>query len=366
MFRDYYSGLRVLVTGHTGFKGGWLSLWLRQLGAEVHGFSLPAPTQPNFHEVIGANTFASQAEGDLRDLAAVRQTVASVRPEIVFHLAAQPLVRLSYAEPLSTLATNVLGTAHLLEEVRAGGLPCNVIVITSDKCYENREWEHAYRENDAMGGHDIYSMSKGATELVAQAWHRSFFVPQPALGSVVTVRAGNVIGGGDYAADRLVPDCMRALMGGQPIQIRNPAAIRPWQHVLECLSGYLWLGARLATAPKASPLVSPFNFGPGPTARQTVRELVEEILQHWPGRWVDGSDPHQPHEAKLLSLAIDKAVALLGWQPVWDFPTTIAETVSWYHARHTAAGADLLEFSRSQITAYTQAAAAKQLAWAAA
>jgi CDP-glucose 4,6-dehydratase len=365
MFRNYYSGRRVLVTGHTGFKGGWLSLWLRQLGAEVHGFSLPAPTQPGFHEVIRGHAFAGQVEGDLRDLEAVRQAVATVRPEMVFHLAAQPLVRLSYAEPLPTLATNVLGTAHLLEAVRAAGLPGNVVVITSDKCYENREWEHAYRENDAMGGHDIYSMSKGASELVAQAWQRSFFAPNPALGSVVTVRAGNVIGGGDYAADRLVPDCFRALIAGQPIQIRNPAALRPWQHVLECLSGYLWLGACLHGVPKDSPLVSPFNFGPGPAARQTVRELVEEILRHWPGQWVDGSRPNQPHEAKLLSLAIDKAAALLGWHPVWDFPTTIAQTVAWYHHRHTSAQPDMLQRSLEQIAAYTQAAATKGVAWTA-
>lgn len=364
MFLNFYTGKRVLVTGHTGFKGGWLSLWLKQLGAEVWGFSLPAPTQPSFHELIRSHAFAGQVEADLRELAAVQAAVQQVRPEIVFHLAAQPLVRRSYAEPLATLQTNVVGTAHVLEAVRAAGLPGNVIVITSDKCYENREWEHAYRENDALGGHDIYSMSKGASELVAQSWHRSFFKPSPNLGSVVTVRAGNVIGGGDYSEDRIVPDCIRALMAGQPIVIRNPAAIRPWQHVLECLSGYLWLGARLHGVAKHSPLVSPFNFGPGPAARQPVRELVEEILQHWPGRWVDGSDPRSPHEAKLLSLAIDKAAALLDWHPVWSFPTAIEQTVSWYYQRHVAANPDLLGFSLGQIATYCAAAKAQNIAWA--
>lgn len=365
MFRNYYSGRRVLVTGHTGFKGGWLSLWLRELGAEVHGFSLPPPTRPNLHEVIRQHAFADEASGDLRDYEVVRRAVGEISPEIIFHLAAQPLVRLSYTEPLATLSTNVLGTAHLLEAARDVGLPGNVIVITSDKCYENREWEHAYRENDALGGHDIYSMSKGATELAAQAWQRSFFAPSPTLGSVVTVRAGNVIGGGDYAADRLVPDCLKALIAGQPIKIRNPAAVRPWQHVLECLSGYLWLGARLSDAPKDSPLVSPFNFGPGPAARQTVRVLVGEILRHWPGRWVDASDERQPHEAKLLSLAIDKAAALLDWHPVWDFGTTVRQTVAWYHHRHTTAQPDMLKYSLDQVAAYTQDATDKRLAWTA-
>lgn len=364
MFLDFYKGKRVLVTGHTGFKGGWLSLWLRELGAEVWGFSLPAPTQPNFHEVIRAQVFAAEIEGDLRDLAAVQAAVHRAQPEIVFHLAAQPLVRRSYAEPLPTLATNVLGTAHVLEAVRAAALPANVVVITSDKCYENREWEQAYRETDALGGHDIYSMSKGASELVAQAWQRSFFGPQPTLGSVVTVRAGNVIGGGDYSEDRIVPDCIRALLAGQSIAVRNPVAVRPWQHVLECLSGYLWLGARLQGVPKNSPLIGPFNFGPGPAARQPVRELVVEILKHWPGQWVDGADPRSPHEARLLSLAIDKAAALLDWHPVWDFPTAIAQTVAWYHHRHTSAQPDPLRLSRQQITAYTQAATARRLAWA--
>ncbi len=364
MFNDFYRNKKVLVTGHTGFKGGWLSLWLKKLGANVSGLSLPPPTHPNLHEVIQAGTFASEIEADIRSLDALQSAVAKIQPEVVFHLAAQPLVRRSYEEPLATFETKAVGTANLLEAIRATELACPVIVITSDKCYENREWEFAYREIDPMGGHDVYSMSKGATELVVQAWRKSFFNPNPKLGALVTVRAGNVIGGGDYAQDRIVPDCVRALSENKPILVRNPGAVRPWQHVLECLSGYLWLGARLAGEAKTSRLVSAFNFGPEPSARQPVRRLVEEILKVWPGKWVDGSDPKSPHEATLLSLSIEKAGALLGWHPVWNFTETVQHTMAWYHERHVARNTALREFSSRQIDDYTAAARAKNLAWA--
>jgi CDP-glucose 4,6-dehydratase len=265
---------------------------------------------------------------------------------------------------LETFQTNALGTANLLEAVRRSELPCTLVIITSDKCYENREWEFAYRENDPMGGHDIYSMSKGVAELLCQAWNKSFFLPNPKLGCLATVRAGNVIGGGDYAQDRLVPDCVRALMRKQPIQVRNPRAVRPWQHVLECSSGYLWLGARLGAAGKNSPLAGGFNFGPGPTARHTVGDVVQEILKHWPGQWVDGSDPSQPHEAKLLTLAIDKACALLGWRPVWTFEEAIRHTVAWYQARHSSGHPDLAGLALGQIETYVKCARGQGLAWA--
>ena len=364
MFNGFYQGRQVVVTGHTGFKGGWLSLWLKQLGAKVHGISLPAPTHPNFHEVIQSHSFSGETECDIRNLTALTTALDKTRPEVIFHLAAQPIVRRSYAEPLETFETNAVGTANLLEAVRRTELNCLCLVITSDKCYENREWEFAYRENDPLGGHDVYSMSKAATELVAQAWNKSFFAPNPKLGPVVTVRAGNVIGGGDYAQDRIVPDCIRALTEKKPILVRNPVAVRPWQHVLECLSGYLWLAARLHGQPKNSKLATPFNFGPEPSARQPVRRLVEEILKTWPGEWQDASNPGSVHEATLLSLSIEKAGALLGWYPAWDFAEAIARTTAWYYQRHEKRNPAMLQFSIDQIQNYAEAAQKKQLAWA--
>lgn len=363
MFNGFYAGKRVLVTGHTGFKGGWLSLWLHGLGAQVWGVSLPPPTNPNLHEIIKPKAFAEEITCDIRNLEALAAVIKRAQPQIVFHLAAQAIVRLSYAEPLETLQTNALGTAHVLESVRRAELACPVIVVTSDKCYENREWEFAYRETDCLGGHDVYSMSKAAAELVAQAWNRAFFVANAKLGPVATVRAGNVIGGGDYTADRIVPDCVRALLKGQPVQVRNPGAVRPWQHVLECLSGYLWLAARLSEAGKTSPFASAFNFGPEPSARQPVRRLVEEVLATWPGKWVDGSNPNDPHEATLLSLSIEKAGALLGWHPVWDFKEAVQRTVAWYHQRHALENAKMLEFTSGQIDDYAGAARARRQAW---
>ncbi len=363
MYNSFYPGKRVLVTGHTGFKGGWLSLWLKHLGASVAGLSLPPPTIPNLYELIKKHVFSDEIDCDVRNLARLSTAVKELRPDVVFHLAAQPIVRRSYAEPLETFETNALGTANLLEAVRRTELGCVVVIITSDKCYENREWEYAYRENDALGGHDVYSMSKAAAELVAQAWNRSFFTPNAKLGPVATVRAGNVIGGGDYAPDRIVPDCVRALVAGNPIVVRSPSAVRPWQHVLECLSGYLWLAARLSQEPKTSALAGPFNFGPEPSGRRPVRNLVEAVLSAWPGKWVDGSSPDRPHEASLLSLSIEKAGALLRWYPCWDFDAAIRRTVAWYHERHVAKNPKMLEFSLGQIDEYVEAAQRKQLAW---
>ncbi len=363
MFNGFYNGKKVLVTGHTGFKGGWLSLWLKNLGAKVHGLSLPPPTNPNLHEIIKPHAFDGETICDIRNLDALAAAVKKIQPEIIFHLAAQPIVRLSYTEPLETFHTNAVGTANLMESIRRAELNCTLIVVTSDKCYENREWEFAYRENDALGGHDIYSMSKGATELVAAAWNKSFFIPNSKLGPVATVRAGNVIGGGDYAQDRIVPDCVRALTEKKPILIRNPVAVRPWQHVLECLSGYLWLAARLGVEGKNSKLATPFNFGPEPSARQPVRRLVEEILSSWPGEWTDGSDPKSVHEAILLSLSIEKAGALLNWSPTWDFKEAVAQTIIWYRARHAEKNSDMLKFSLAQIEAYAGAAQKKNLSW---
>jgi CDP-glucose 4,6-dehydratase len=362
-FHNFYAGRQVLVTGHTGFKGGWLSLWLKQLGAEVHGFSLPAAPPPNLHEIISPVVFALETPGDIRDAQALAKAVSTSRPDIIFHLAAQSLVRRSYVEPAETFSTNAIGAMNLLEVVRKNRLGCPVIVVTSDKCYENRGWDYGYRETDPLGGHDVYSMSKAATELLVQAWRKSFFQTDPKLGPLATVRGGNVIGGGDYAPDRLVPDCVRALVEKRPIGIRHPQATRPWQHVLDCLSGYLWLGARLGTETDLAALASAFNFGPGPQSNRTVQALVQLLLQHWPGTWVDESDPAGPHEAELLHLSIDKAARALQWFPAWTFAETVRETAVWYRARHTSPAADMLAFCIDQIESFTCVAASRGIAW---
>jgi CDP-glucose 4,6-dehydratase len=376
-FANAFAGKRVLVTGHTGFKGSWLCEWLLSLGADLTGFSLPPPTSPSLFEQLQLRGRMNSIEGDIRDLALLGKVVKEGSFDFVFHLAAQPLVRLSYAEPVQTYATNVMGTVHLLEAVRQCGRSCSVIVVTTDKCYDNKEWVHGYREEDPLGGYDPYSSSKGAAELVVAAYRRSFF-SESASGTgnldtprirVASARAGNVIGGGDWAQDRILPDCIRALEQGKTIPVRNKVATRPWQHVLEPLSGYLWLGAVLSgSAGEKAPFpaqiyTSPFNFGPNLSSNKTVAELVQEVLQHWPGRWEDCSDPKAPHEAKLLNLTIDKAHHFLGWTPVWDFQTTLRQTVEWYKTVHeTPSSATSL--TRKQIEAYELAARQKGLAWA--
>lgn len=364
MFDGFYRGREVLVTGHTGFKGGWLSLWLKRLGAVVHGLGLEAPTTPNLHELLRESTFDSETRCDIRDLDGLQSHLDRIRPELVFHLAAQPLVRRSYAEPMETLTTNTLGTANLLEATRRLKGSWTLVVATTDKCYENREWCHAYRESDALGGHDIYSTSKAAAELVVDGWRKSFFGKDSGLGRLATVRAGNVIGGGDYATDRLVPDCVRALLEDRPIGLRSPGAVRPWQHVLDCLSGYLCLGARLHGSSADSIWATSFNFGPGPGSALSVQEVVREFLRWWPGEWEGRADPEAPHEAAQLNLAIDKAVNLLGWLPVWDLRVALRKTAEWYRARHVEKRTDLAAFSNGQIDAYERAACARDLAWA--
>jgi CDP-glucose 4,6-dehydratase len=371
-FSDLYRGKRVLLTGHTGFKGAWLAEWLLGLGAEVTGFALPPPTTPSLFSQLGLASRLRHSEGDVRDLDAVRAAFASARPQFVFHLAAQPLVRLSYDQPTETFAANVMGTANVLEAARLAAdsdRPCAVVAITTDKCYENREWVHSYREEDPMGGYDPYSASKGAAELVIASYRRSFFSAAGSSVRLASARAGNVIGGGDWALDRIVPDCIRALGKGASIPVRNKVATRPWQHVLEPLSGYLMLGAALACPQvsglkfQASSYASAFNFGPALASNRTVAELVQEILQHWPGRWEDKSDPNALHEAKLLNLATDKAHHLLGWSPAWSFAETIAHTVGWYREA-AAPGADIQALTSGQIAAYTASARAAGLAWA--
>jgi CDP-glucose 4,6-dehydratase len=363
MLASHYQGKRVLVTGHTGFKGSWLCEWLLLLGAEVHGYALPPPTQPALFEQLELTGRMRHQIGDVRDVGALRRAVDEIRPDYIFHLAAQPLVRLSYEKPLETYEVNVMGTANLLEALRAANWPCSVVVVTSDKCYENREWVYGYRESDALGGHDPYSSSKAMAELVTAACRSSFFRGHPVR--IASARAGNVIGGGDWAADRIVPDCIRALKQKQPVPVRNKRSTRPWQHVLEPLSGYLWLAAQIGVEPASNiKLCSAFNFGPGHEANRTVVELVEEILRHWPGRWEDKSDPNAVHEAQSLQLSSDKAHALLHWSPVWTFSSAVEHTTRWYAAVSAGSGS-ATRMTADQIQTYSAAAASAGIPWAA-
>jgi len=357
-----YKNKKVLVTGHTGFKGSWLCEWLLMLGADVTGYARdPLPHEVLFQQ-LGLSRRMTDHRGDIADRDALVSLVRELRPEVVFHLAAQPLVRLSYDIPVETFATNIMGTAHLLDAVRQSGHPCAVVAITTDKCYENQEWLHAYREEDPMGGYDPYSASKGAAELLIASYRRSFFHPNGPI-KVASARAGNVIGGGDWALDRIVPDCIRAVQRGEPIPVRNKIATRPWQHVLEPLSGYLWLGACLATRETGrDALCSAFNFGPPITSNRTVADLVNELVKHTGGKWLDATDPNARHEASYLNLATDKAFHLLGWRSVWSFEETIAHTAEWY--LNEPAGGSTQEITRNQILRYNQDAAAKGLDWA--
>lgn len=354
-----YRGKRVLVTGHTGFKGSWLCEWLLALGAEVTGYALDPQPHELLYDQLGLGTrLAADYRGDLAERSRLMELMGDFKPEIVLHLAAQPLVRLSYQIPVETFATNVMGTAHVLDAVRLAGISCAVVAVTTDKCYENQEWLHGYREADAMGGHDPYSASKGAAEIVISSYRRSFFPPEGPV-KLASARAGNVIGGGDWAQDRIIPDCFRALRKGESIPVRNKIATRPWQHVLEPLSGYLWLGASLMDSSRHG-LGTAFNFGPALTSNRTVAQLVAELLKHTGGEWADASDPLAVHEASKLNLATDKAYHLLEWQPVWSFAETIANTAEWYLNE-----GDPGEFTRGQIAAYQDAATARNIAWAA-
>ncbi len=329
LFRSTYAGKRVFVTGHTGFKGGWLCEWLLSLGAEVAGYSLEPNTTPAlFDELKLANRLQHQI-GDIRDPATLKRAVSDFRPDFIFHLAAQPLVRLSYYQPVETFETNIMGTVHLLEAAAALPDRCSVVVVTTDKCYRNNETGEAFKEDDALGGHDPYSASKAGTEIVVAAYHDSFFGADNAKIALASARAGNVIGGGDWAVDRIIPDAVRALAANQSITVRNPSHIRPWQHVLDPLGGYLLLGAQIGDSPQ---LRTAFNFGPHDTSSCTVRELVDEILKHWPGSWHSDAPPSAASEMSVLRLAIEKAKSLLDWQPTWDFAQAIERTIGWYRS----------------------------------
>jgi CDP-glucose 4,6-dehydratase len=325
----------VFVTGHTGFKGSWLSLWLSRLGARVTGYALAPPTDPCAFLACGVpGVLAAHHEADIRDSARLGQAMRECAPDVVLHLAAQPLVRASYEQPRETIDVNVVGTASVLDAVRALGRPCVVVVVTSDKCYDNREHAFGYRETDPLGGLDPYSASKGAAEIVVASYRQSFFPPERMKVHGVrlaSARAGNVIGGGDWAQDRIVADIARSLSIGQPVSVRNPRSTRPWQHVLEPLGGYLLLAARMLAAPDDARLPDAWNFGPSSLEAVTVGELVDLFVAAWgSGTWKDASLGEQPHEARLLRLSIDKAVTLLGWRPRWPVREAVRRTAAWY------------------------------------
>ena len=346
MNRQFWRGRRVLVTGHTGFKGSWLCLWLTSLGAETHGYALP-PTDPSLFKVakVGGR-LASSEMADIRDGEALAATVLRVRPEVVFHLAAQPLVRYSYQVPVETYATNVMGTVHLLEAVRHCSSARAVVSVTSDKCYDNREWPWGYRENEPLGGQDPYSSSKACAELVSAAYRDSFLAASGV--ALATARAGNVIGGGDWAADRLLPDFLRALDAGETLTIRSPEAIRPWQHVLEPLSGYLALAEALITS--GAQAAEAWNFAPVDDDARTVGWILDRLAARVPKlRWQCDASP-QPHEANYLKLDSSKARAHLGWAPRWRLDKALDMTVDWH--RDWQQGGDMQVVSLAQIAEY--------------
>lgn len=331
MFNRIYKNKRVLITGHTGFKGSWLALWLSTMGANVTGYSLPPPTEPNHFDLLDLDL--NSIIGDIRDAKTLAGVFKQQQPEIVFHLAAQPIVRLSFEDPVETFSSNVMGTINVFEAARESGTVRAIVNVTSDKCYENREWAWGYREIDPLGGYDPYSASKGCAEIIAGCWRSSFFNPEHYGISHHTLlsscRAGNVIGGGDWAADRLIPDAMRAASQTRKVKIRNPHATRPWQHVLEPLSGYLLLGQRLLEGRKE--YAEAWNFGPSDDGDATVEKIVRQVQKAWPKiDYETGADSNPPHEAGMLRLDCSKALAKLQWRPVWDGKTSVKKTALWY------------------------------------
>ena len=350
----FWKNRRVFLTGHTGFKGSWLSLWLQMLEAEVTGFALAPPTEPSLFVSADVASGVNSILGDILDYDHLRRTAADAQPEIVFHLAAQPLVRESYRTPVETFATNVMGTVHLLESLRDLESVRAIVVVTTDKCYENREWAWGYRENEPLGGHDPYSASKGCAELATAAYRRSFFATSETPVGIATARAGNVIGGGDFAADRIVPDAIRAFSQGKTLEVRNPSAIRPWQHVLDPLAGYLLLAESLhADAGKWS---GAWNFGPDDSSIVTVGQVADELCLLWPGAaWSNVAQPNAPHEAHFLKLDCSKARQQLNWKPQLDLGAALRLTADWHREaeRCPTDHLALKRFTQQQICHYS-------------
>jgi len=360
LFGGIYKEKTVLVTGHTGFKGSWLAYWLNQMGAKVIGYSLEAPTIPNHINLLNLNIIS--IIGDIRDLEKLNQTIETYNPDIVFHLAAQPLVRLSYENPIETYETNVIGTLKVFEACRKNNIKA-IVNITSDKAYENKEWIWGYRENDPMGGYDPYSSSKGCADLLANSYRNSYFNPKEYKKTHITLlascRAGNVIGGGDWAQDRLITDIMVSVSQGKKVSIRNPRATRPWQHVLEPLSGYLHIGQKLLE--EKVEFGEAWNFGPSDEGSITVEEVVQNVKKHWAKiDYEINSDPHQLHEANLLKLDCSKAHILLKWKDVWDSETTFLKTVKWYKAYYEE---DKNILTSCDLESYVHDAKAKNIEW---
>lgn len=356
--RAFWKGKRVFLTGHSGFKGAWLSVWLAEMGAELTGYALPPPTDPSLFVLAGLASRMTSVTGDIRDLPALEAAMAAAEPEIVIHMAAQPIVRLSYDDPLGTYETNIMGTAKLLDAVRRRPSVRAVVVVTTDKCYENREWHWGYRETEALGGYDPYSSSKAGSELVTASYRRSFFNPAD-YGSrhrvaVASARAGNVIGGGDWAKDRLIPDIVRSIAAGKKVTIRSPHAIRPWEHVLEPLSGYLALAQSLYERGCAH--ADAWNFGPYDSDARPVGWIVDKLCSSWPGaRGFELDKNPQPHEASYLKLDCSKAIAELGWRPTWNLDTTLEKIVEWNLA--LGRGEDMYAATRAQIAQFEAASA---------
>ena len=359
-FANAYTGRRVLVTGHTGFKGAWLALWLQHLGAEVAGYSDGIPTDPSVFHLLGMKDRLSHHLGDIRDRQRLAEVLDAFRPQSIFHLAAQPLVLRSFDNPVSTFEVNTMGMVNVLECIRERPWIESAVLVTSDKAYRNEEWDRGYRETDRLGGHDPYSSSKSCAELVAHSYHHSFLLDSAT--TTATTRAGNVIGGGDWADDRIVPDCIRAWSTGESVEVRSPRSTRPWQHVLEPLSGYLWLGARMLSDPSLDG--EAFNFGPGDQQDKTVADLLESMAGRWPGANWDIAEADQAgREAVLLKLSCDKALHRLDWRAVLQFPETVSLTIDWYRTWHER-NKDLHQFTTDQIEHYTRLARSAGLAWA--